>query len=135
MKSRKKLVGLGILTYVLGIVIFLVISYLVLVFLPEIEDWELFGFNFYGVLLFYGVAILPYLLFASLIKLDKVKTYLVLGVMFLSVELISFLMSGQSIIISIFTDMLDNENYILIAYPLTLLISYFISKRILRVKF
>ncbi|MCC4230056.1 hypothetical protein [Zunongwangia profunda] len=135
MKSRKKLVGLGILTYVLGIVIFLVISYLVLVFLPEIEDWELFGFNFYSVLLFYGVAILPYLLFASLIKLDKVKTYLVLGVMFLSVELISFLMSGQSIIISIFTDMLDNENYILIAYPLTLLISYFISKRILRVKF
>ena len=108
---------------------------LVLVFLPEIEDWELFGFNFYSVLLFYGVAILPYLLFASLIKLDKVKTYLVLGVMFLSVELISFLMSGQSIIISIFTDMLDNENYILIAYPLTLLISYFISKRILRVKF
>lgn len=135
MKSRKKLFGLGVLTYVLAIILFLIISYTTFVILPEIEDWELFSFNFYAVLLFYGIAILPYLLFASLIKLGILKNYLVLGVIILSVELISLVISGQSIMASIFTDMLENKNYILIAYPLTILISYFISKRALKIKF
>jgi len=135
MESRKKLFSLGILTYLLGILLFLIVSYIMFILLPKIKDWELFSFNFYGSLLFYGVATLPYLLFASLIKLDKVKSYMVIAVILLSVELISFIISGQSIIVTILTSMKSSENYILIAYPLVLLISYFISKRILRIKF
>ena len=88
-----------------------------------------------GCLLFYGVAILPYLLFASLIKLDNIKPYMLIAVILLNVELISFLISGQSIIATILTSMKSSENYILIAYPLVLLMSYFISKRILKINF
>ncbi len=135
MENRKKLFGLGILTYALGVVLFLIVNYLVFIVLPKIEDWELFSFNFYGSLLLYGLAIIPYILFALLIKLNIVKSYIIIVVLILSVELISFLVAGQSIIVTILTSMKSNGNYILIAYPLILLISYFVSKRILRVSF
>jgi hypothetical protein len=135
MESRKKLFSLGILTYTLGILLFTIVSYAMFILLPKIKDWELFSFNFYGCLLFYGVAILPYLLFASLIKLDNIKPYMLIAVILLNVELISFLISGQSIIATILTSMKSSENYILIAYPLVLLMSYFISKRILKINF
>lgn len=135
MESRKKLFKLGILTYVLGILLFLIVCYVMFILLPKIKDWELFSFNFYGSLLFYSVAILPYFLFTSLIKLDKVKSYMVIAVILLSVELISFIISGQSIMATILTSWKSRENYILIAYPLVLLISYFISKRLLKINF
>ncbi|WP_108808292.1 hypothetical protein [Aquimarina spinulae] len=135
MNNRKKIVGLGFLTYLLGIIIFLLVSYLVFIVTPKHEDWELFTFNMFGCLLIYGAAIIPYLMFFLLTNFKKIKNYLVIIVLILSIELVSLVITQESIIISILTTMVTDKNYILIAYPLVIVFSYIISKRFLNVKF
>lgn len=135
MENRKKLFSLGVLTYILSILLFLTISFVIFILLPKISDWELFSFNLYGGLLFYGLAILPYSLFASFVKLDKVKSYIIIVVLLFSTELVALVISGKSILLAIITSMVKDENYILLAYPLVLIMSYFIIKRILRISF
>lgn len=135
MLTRNKLLGLGVLTYLLGMLIFLIVNCLRFLILPKIQDWQLFSFNFFGNLMFYGIAILLYLFAASIVALNKIKSYMVIVFILLSFDIISILISGQSIWISIFANMKSDENYILLAYPLVLVVSYFLSKRILKVNF
>ena len=135
MNNRKKIIGLGFLTYLLGIIIFLLANYLMFIVIPKYKDWELFSFNLFGCLILYGSAIIPYLMFFLLINLKKIKNYLVIIVLLLSIELMSLVITKESIIISILTTMVVNKNYILIVYPLAIVLSYIVSKKFLNIKF
>jgi hypothetical protein len=53
-------------------------------------------------------------------------------IMLVSMEIVSLLIAGESIMISIFTTMIKDKNYILLAYPSLLVICYYISKKILK---
>ena len=136
MTSRKKLVGLGFTTYGLATALIISVSYFVFILYPRIEDWELFSYNFYGAVMIHGVSLIPFLLFVYLIKLEKLNSFLVLAVLIVSAELASLVISGgESILLTIFSSMLKDENYMLLVYPFSLVASFFIMRKLLKIDF
>ena len=133
MITQKKLAGLGFGTYGLATALVISVSYLVLIFFPRIEDWELFSYNFYGSIFIYGLALFFYLIFLSLIKPDRIKWYSIFLVLFIGMEVSALVQAGASITFSIFTTMVMDENYILLAYPIFLILSFVIFLKLLRI--
>jgi hypothetical protein len=132
MTSKKKLITLGALTYLLSIALFQIVNYISFIIIPKHKDWELFSFNFYGSILFFGLAMIPYALLILLINKKRIKYSIIVLIMLVSMEIVSLLIAGESIMISIFTTMIKDKNYILLAYPSLLVICYYISKKILK---
>ena len=136
MITKKKLAGLGFATYGLATALIISISFFVFILYPRIEDWELFSYNFYGAVLIYGGSVIPFLVFTYLVKLEKLNSLLIIAVLIASAELVSLIISGgELVLLSIFTTMFKDENYILLAYPLSLVLSYFIMSKLLKVDF
>ncbi|TCI84446.1 hypothetical protein [Tenacibaculum sp. M341] len=132
--NRKKIILLGTLTYILGLILFNIFNYTLNIVLPEFKDWELFSFNFYGSLLFYIISMVLYIILFILVKTLKINSLILLVILVLLPEIPAIFMAGNSIIISIFTTMVKDQNYTLLLYPLTIIIAYFLSKKIIDLK-
>lgn len=130
--NLKRIVKIIIFTYVIGIVIFNVMNYLIFIAFPKVKDWELFSYNFYGSLIFYSIsAVLFYLIswIYDIEKLGEIKASIILIVL---LDISSILVAGQSILLTIVTTMISDRNYILVFYPIIILITYKVSKVIIK---
>lgn len=127
--NKKKILLIGIYTYILGLILFNLFNFLFFIFLNEISDWELFSYNFYGSLVYYSGAMVIFSFLPFLFNLNKVSSLLII-LLILLIEIPCIIVNGESLYITIFTSMISDNNYILLLYPSALIITYQISKRL-----
>lgn len=125
--ERNKLKTIGIATYLAAIPIFLVLSFLLFIAFSKIIDWELFSFNLYTCMVLFLLSSLVCFLLSFGIK--QMNNYLLAALVMILPDLISLIVSGDSIYVNIFSTMVKDDNYILLAYPISLLVSFFIISK------
>ena len=109
-------------SYLFLILIFTVINFLIHIVSNKIANWEFFSYNFFGSIIVYLlVSIFCYLLFMIF---PKVIYHPVYGLFFLLIflELSFFLISGTSLSYVILKYMVPEKNYIMLFYPLCLIL-------------
>jgi|GEM_PF-4332960 len=125
MELINKLNVISTRTYLIAIPIFLILNFLKFIVIPKIADWELFSFNLYTCLILFIISSLIFFLLGLIIK-RRINIYIIFALTMILPDIISLTLSGESIYINIFTSMVRNDNYILIAYPVSLIISFLI---------
>jgi hypothetical protein len=136
MKNTNKNIKLVIMTYLLGILMFNILSYLINIIIPNNADWEIFSFNLFGSLSFYGIALIIFIGLSFIISFDKIKKIILLLFLIFLVEISCLLITSESItfellkIISLEKN--KSYNYTLLLYPTTLLTTFIISIIILK---
>ncbi len=135
MISQKKIIGLGFLSYGIASVIVLISSYILLVLLPKHEDWELFSYNLYGSIILFTASIVLLAISSFFMKNIKLNNVLILIILIILLEVSSIIIAENSIILTVFTTMAEDGSWFLIAYPVAIVIGYFISKKALKITF
>lgn len=133
MINQKKIIGLGTLSYIISIIILLLSSYVIFILLGSNEDWELFSFNFFAAIGFYGLSILLLTVTSFIIKKLKIDNIIFLILLLILLEISSLIIAKDSITLRIFSTMIEDKNWILLMYPIAVILSFFISKRILKI--
>lgn len=135
MINRKELIFLGLCTYGIATVLMLILNYVWYIYIPNFEDWEFFSYNFYATFFMYGICTVLFLLFASIVSLEKIRSYLVILFLLICFELSAFFVVDGSFTATFFTVMINEGEYIYVAYPICILIGYCISAIIFRKNF
>ncbi len=127
--NQKDIFFLGVRTYSLAIVIFNLFNSIVFLFYPKVKDWELFSYNFYGCLLFFFLSMILFSITSFLSRFLKFNSLFLLLIMIFLIEISAFIIADTSIaklILDIVTG--KNNNYIMMFYPLSVIISYVFVK-------
>ncbi|MFT5438089.1 MAG: hypothetical protein ACI840_002750 [Ulvibacter sp.] len=134
MESKKKFINFGILTYVLAFLLFNLWNYINSIIIPQNKDWEIFSYTFFASIMLYGIALVLFIILSLFIKSKKMNRLLTLILVYVLIEVVAILILKESIIISIFkTIFLENGgNYVSFLFPISLIISYFISYKIIK---
>jgi len=132
--NQKKIIGLGFISYAIATIIVLISSYVLHVLMPEHEDWELFSFNLFGSITLFAASIVLLAISSFILKNIKLSKVLFLIILIVLLEISSIAIAGNSIILTIFTTMAKDNNWIMIAYPIAVVLGYLISMRIINIK-
>ena len=89
----------------------------------KINDWELFSYNFFGSFIIYSLSFLIYFILSLFLNFIISNFVFKLLTLLLLVDFVSLLIAEKSMILTIFTNMIKDKNYILIFYPLSIFIS------------
>lgn len=137
MITRKKIITLGISTYSLSVLLLILYNYSIYIIIPEIKNWEAFSYSFYGGFIFYGFGMILYAILMLIIDYKKMKNLSTLILMLLLLEISVLLFLKESITITIVKSFLkENDNeYQFIIFPIVIIVSYFIFKKVLRISF
>jgi hypothetical protein len=124
---QKEINKIGTSTYLLAIVIFNLFNSFIFLYLPEFKDWELFSFNLYGSFVFYFVSLIILLIISLLFKKNNLNKFILLFILIVLPEVPAYLLVDEFIIKSIIKTIVEkSENYILLFYPISIIISYFL---------
>ena len=133
MNKKRDSLKLGFMTYFITFIVFNLFNSIVFLIKPEFKDWELFSYNLYGSLLFLILGGVLFSLFLIANKYFKIKNKLVvLIIMYCLIEIPVFLMTGTLISKVIVKTILgQGKNYIMIFYPLSLILGYIASNKLI----
>jgi len=119
MKLNKQDIEFSIKWYFTTLIIFNCFSCLIFLVFPENKDWELFSFNFFGSLIIYTLSFLIFFGLSKFLDFINRGSFSRLITLLILMDLISIFIANKSIVFSIFTSMIETENYILLFYPLS----------------
>ena len=110
-------------SYAITLIIFNFFNYLIFLILNQNKDFELFSFNLFGSFIFYTFSFCVFYIFSLFLNLRNLNLFSKFIFLFILVEFCSLFFAQKSITVSIFTNMINQRNYILLFYPLSLIFS------------
>lgn len=121
MRLDKQNIGFSVRWYFITLIIFNCFSCLIFLVFTKNNDWELFSFNFFGSFIIYTLSFLVYFILSLFLNFINSNSLFRLITLLVLIDLVSLFIAEKSIALSIFTNMVKDENYILLFYPLSLI--------------